>query len=222
MKRLAATAISLMMTAAIGTAAASPYGYGSRYMDGPYGRGYYDTARVVKVVPIVEYVNGSVSSRRCYNDADGYAYGRGYTAYDGGYGYGNRYYDGHSASTGVKVLGALVGGALGHSVGKGDGRIVTTAAGAAIGYAVAANIDNRDRYDNGYSSYDYDRDHGYWNDSGYRRGGDYCRYETSYRPERRVIGYDVTYDYQGHYGHVRSAFDPGRRIDVRVDIRPQS
>lgn len=216
MKRLAATAITLMMTAAIGTAAASPFDHGYRYEDGPYGRGYYDIARVVNVEPIYEYVNSSVGTRRCYDNDDGYAYSRSYYGYDGGYGYGGRYY-GNSGVTGAKVLGALVGGALGHSVGKGDGRVATTAAGAALGYAVAANIDNHDRH------YDYDRDHGYWNRGGYGYGsGDgYCRYETAYRPERRIVGYDVTYDYRGRYGHVRSAFDPGRTIDVRVDVRPE-
>jgi uncharacterized protein YcfJ len=227
MKRLAASAITLMMTAAIGTAAASPFDHDYRYEDGPYGRGYYDVARVVNAVPIYEYVNDQVSTRRCYDNDDGYSYNRGYRGYDGGYGYGyngfdrygygSRYYD-NSGVTGAKVLGALVGGALGHSVGKGDGRIATTAAGAAIGYAVAANIDAHGRYDRGCSN--YDRDHGYWNNDGYGYGGDYCRYETGYRPERRIVGYDVTYDYHGRFGHVRSAFDPGRMIDVRVDVRP--
>ena len=227
MKRLAATAISLMMTAAIGTAAASPYGYGSHYQDGPYGRGYYDTARVVSSTPIVEIVNGVVNTRRCYDNDDGYVYGRnyddryygysrGYSGYDGGYGYGTRYYNGNSGVTGAKVLGALVGGALGHSVGKGDGRIATTAVDAAIGYAVAANINSHDR------GYDYDRDYGYWNRGsyGYGNGGDYCRVEADYRPQRRVVGYDVTYDYHGHIGQVRSAWQPGRTIEVRVDVRP--
>ncbi len=234
MKRLAASAITLMMTAAIGTAAASPFDHGYRYEDGPYGRGYYDVARVVNTVPIYEYVNDSYNSRRCYDNDDGYAYGRSsYNGYDGGYGYGynsgygyggyDRYgYGGRSYGgsgiTGAKVLGAVVGGALGHSVGKGDGRLATTAAGAALGYVIAANIDAHGRYDRGYAN--YDRDHGYWNNSGYGYGGDYCRYETSYRPERRVVGYDVTYDYHGRYGHVRSTFDPGRTIDVRVDVRP--
>src|SRR5260221_9477040 len=84
MKRLVASAITLMMTAAIGTAAASPYDDGYRYEDGPYGRGDYDYARVVNVDPIVEVVNLPVRSERCHGGRDGYAYNDGY-GYNGGY-----------------------------------------------------------------------------------------------------------------------------------------
>ena len=80
MKRLAATAIALLMTAATGAAAAHPYGYGVQYESGPYGRGYYDYARVVNVVPIVEFVQQPVRAERCYAPArgwnGGYAYER--------------------------------------------------------------------------------------------------------------------------------------------------
>ena len=60
MKRLVATAMTLMISAAIGTAAASAHDFGYRYEDGAYGRGYYDYARVVNVDPIIEVVNQQI------------------------------------------------------------------------------------------------------------------------------------------------------------------
>ncbi len=206
------------------------YGYGNgynagyvstsyRYEDGPYGRGYYDYARVVNVDPIVEVVNQPVRSQRCYGGNDGYGYdGNGYNS---GY---NGYY-GHSGVNGGKLLGGLIGGALGNSVGKGDGRKATTIAGAVAGYAIAGAVQRDNRYDRSYGN--YDRDHGYWNNSGYGYGdqGYYndtrCEVDTDYRRDRRVVGYDVTYDYRGRIQHVRSVVDPGSRIRVRVDVRPE-
>ena len=44
---------------------------------------------------------------------------------------------------------------------------------------------------------------------------------VSYRRERdRVDGYDVTYEYAGRMYHTRSDYNPGDRIRVRVDVRP--
>lgn len=45
----------------------------------------------------------------------------------------------HRQNTGAVVLGALVGGALGNQVGKGDGRKAATVAGAVAGGAIANN-----------------------------------------------------------------------------------
>ena len=241
MKRLTATAMTLMISAAIGTAAASAHDFGYRYEDGAYGRGYYDYARVVNVDPIIELVNQPVRSQRCYGGRDGYAdddgygsnggyYNSGYNGYSGsgynsyGNGYGNRY-NSHSGINGGKLLGALVGGALGNTVGKGDGRKAATIGGAVLGYAIAGQIQRDNRYDRGYGN--YDRDHGYSNNSGYGYGdsGYYnnarCEVSTDFRRDRRVVGYDVTYDYRGRIQHVRSAVDPGSSIRVRVDVRPE-
>jgi outer membrane lipoprotein SlyB len=46
---------------------------------------------------------------------------------------------------GGTLLGALVGGALGHTVGKGDGRTAATVAGAVAGGAVGHNVEKNNR-----------------------------------------------------------------------------
>jgi outer membrane lipoprotein SlyB len=46
---------------------------------------------------------------------------------------------GHHKNTGAIVVGALIGGALGNQVGKGDGRRAATVVGAVAGGAIANN-----------------------------------------------------------------------------------
>jgi uncharacterized protein YcfJ len=245
MKRLIATAMTLMISAAFGTAAASAHDYGYRYEEGAYGRGYYDYARVVNVDPIVEIVSQPVRSQRCEGSSNsGYGYNSGYGGYNGydndSYGNGNGYDNGYnrynygyntggtrygnSGLNGGKLLGALVGGALGNTIGKGDGRKATTIGGAVLGYAIAGQVQRDNRYDRSYGYNDGYNGGGYNNGYGYGDSGYYnsprCQIVTEYRRDRRVVGYDVTYDYQGRIQHVRSATDPGNSIRVRVDVRP--
>lgn len=213
MKFLAATAITLMMSAAIGTAAAGPYNHaddrqgagrawehgdgghgrdrdgdhrwnGDRDHDGDrrwngdhgyrgngygwnrYGYGWnragygwnrysYGWYHGYRYQPrYVNVVVGDVGVPYYYEPAySGPAYGYAYNApyaYGNGNGYaacapGTAYtVPVHRDNSGAKLFGALVGGALGHTVGKGDGRTAATVAGAAIGYGVAASA-TRDR-----------------------------------------------------------------------------
>ena len=48
------------------------------------------------------------------------------------------------------------------------------------------------------------------------------RCETRYRAqqEQRIEGYDVVYRYNGQKYATRMPYDPGKKIKVRVDIRP--
>jgi uncharacterized protein YcfJ len=48
------------------------------------------------------------------------------------------------------------------------------------------------------------------------------RCETQYRDhqEKRVDGYDVVYRYHGQKYATRMPRDPGRKIRIRIDIRP--
>ena len=52
-------------------------------------------------------------------------------------------------------------------------------------------------------------------------GGERCRTETSYRDSDRVLGYEVTYRYGGREYTTRMDHDPGDRMRVRVDVRPE-
>lgn len=99
------------------------------------------------------------------------------------------------------VLGAIIGGALGNQVGKGDGRKAATIAGAVIGGAIGNDAARGDDY--------------YYTEPQTR-----CR--TVYEPysERRIAGYDVQYRYRGDVFMSHLDYDPGERMRVRVSVTP--
>lgn len=102
---------------------------------------------------------------------------------------------------GGAVLGAIVGGALGNQVGKGDGRKAATVAGALVGGAIGNNASRRD--DRYYSSVETR-----------------CRTINERVSERRIVGYDVQYRYRGDVYMSQLDYDPGERMRVRVSVTP--
>ena len=99
------------------------------------------------------------------------------------------------------VLGAIVGGVLGSTVGKGDGRRAATVAGAVVGGAVGNNVARGDdRYVDGVERH--------------------CRIVDDGADEERVVAYDVQYRYRGDVYMSRLNYDPGDRLRVRVSIEP--
>lgn len=163
--------VALMSTSAVAVAKHH------RYDDD--GDGYYAWARVTAVRPLVE--RDSRPRRVCENVPT-----ESYTTSN----------DHRTAGT---VIGAVVGGVLGHTVGKGDGRKAATVAGAVVGGVVGNRIGRGETVEH----------------QGYQRR---CRTETGYGPER-VIGYDVNYRYRGRTYHTRMNHQPGRRMRVRVQYR---
>ena len=103
-------------------------------------------------------------------------------------------------TTGATVLGAVVGGALGNTVGKGDGRKATTIAGAVVGGMIGHNIAKNS------------------DSSRYQQGP--CRTVDAERDDRHVAGYDVEYSYKDEVYVARMSYDPGNRIRVRVSVTP--
>ena len=140
-------------------------------------------ADVLRVDPVYDNVVQNRPREECY-DADV-----------------NRHYDGRGNNAGGTVLGAIVGGALGNQVGKGDGRKAATIAGALIGGAIGNDQARRD-----------DR---YYTDTETR-----CRTISERSTERRIVGYDVQYRYRGDVYISQLDYDPGERMRVRVNVTP--
>ena len=154
----------------------------------------YDQARVVSVDPIIESVDEPVSRDVCWQEP--------VERYEPRYRHEPRSRDDR---TGATVLGAIIGGALGNTVGRGDGRRAATIAGAVIGGAIAHDASHRGRY----------RDAG----GRYVRGvEERCEARTEYRPQERVVGYDVAYDYHGRIYRTRTDHHPGDTIRVAVQV----
>ena len=107
---------------------------------------------------------------------------------------------------GKALFGAILGGVIGHQFGSGSGNDAATIAGALIGASTAGNS-HRGR---AYSTSEYSRP--------------VRRCETNYKShqEERIDGYDVIYRYHGRKYATRTPFDPGKRLKIRVDVRPAS
>lgn len=197
--------VSALVLLAASTASAQRWG-GSvdRHHDsGPR----WDTARVVDVDPILA-PGEPVFRQQCWHEPvrhvvrdRGFDDRYDHPAYRGGPG----------PATGT-VLGGIVGAALGHQIGDGDGQRAATVAGALLGGAIA-----RDSY----RHHDEGRGHGRRFERETVRYEQRCRTIEDHRSDDRVVGYRVTYDYHGFVGTTTTRFHPGNTLRVRVDITPE-
>jgi uncharacterized protein YcfJ len=174
----------------VGLAIAGSAAAGPRYGNGAE----YDWARVVSVDPIIDQYQEPVPREVCYNEPVSY--------YEPEYAYEPR---GSRDGTGGALLGAIIGGALGNQVGRGDGRRAATIAGAVIGGSIGHNRATRGGY----------REVGGRHRTSYER---VCDTQVDYRRNERVIGYDVSYEYNGRVYRTQTDYHPGDRIKVEVSV----
>jgi uncharacterized protein YcfJ len=205
MNRIAASAIALAISAAAaGGAVAGFQDYGrddARYVsDNRTSRS--DVATVVSARPIYDrYASQGYERQECWDERS--------NAYDDGYyrdSSGRLYRNGQDSNANGTLIGALIGGALGNQVGKGDGRKAATIGGAVIGGVVGNNVD---RNNNAYE---------YRDNSGVVRR---CRTVVDNSRNNQVEGYEVTYRYAGQTYTAVTRYRPGRTMRVIVDVRPQ-
>ncbi len=175
--RFASVALAVVATG--GFAHAQDRGYGNERGDNER----VSWADVLRVDPVYDQVQVTRPREECY-DAD---------IVDRHDPRGN-----NAAGT---VIGAIVGGALGNTVGKGDGRKAATVAGALVGGAIGNNTARRD-------------------DRYYSATETRCRTIDERVSERRIIGYDVQYRYRGDVYMSHLDYDPGERMRVRVTVSP--
>ncbi len=100
------------------------------------------------------------------------------------------------------VVGGILGGLVGNQFGKGHGRDAATVAGVLLGASIARDKAKR---------------HG---GHQYTNLEQRCTIEETVREEERIIGFRVTYRYQGETYTTRLDEDPGERLRVRVSVTP--
>ena len=100
------------------------------------------------------------------------------------------------------ITGAIIGGVAGNQFSKGSRRDALTVAGALLGASIGHDLSRR----GGGRSYVTSE----------RR----CEWVDSYREEEYLVGYDVTYRYQGRLFTTRTSSHPGKYIQVRVEVEP--
>lgn len=114
-----------------------------------------------------------------------------------------------SSSTGSVILGTLIGGVIGHQIGHNhrDGHVATVG-GAIAGAAIGNQIGQQRAARNSQAV-------------PYERTVERCNvvYRDDY--EERIDGYRVTYVYNGREYTTRMPYDPGNRIRVDVNVRPE-
>jgi uncharacterized protein YcfJ len=153
-------------------------------------RDLFDYAEVLSSQPIINYVTVKTPVRECWEEMEYYTVDHGARGTGGG-----------------TLLGAFIGSVIGHQVGSGRGNDAATIAGGLIGAAIGGDAARRRNGDN----YGVET-----------RGRPVQRCKTSYQQHReeRIDGYRVTYRYHGQKYQTEMPQDPGRKIRVRVDVRP--
>jgi uncharacterized protein YcfJ len=104
------------------------------------------------------------------------------------------------------ILGMVIGGALGNAVGhNSSSRKVGTVVGAILGGSIARDVS---------------RANDARNSTVYVETEERCRTVYNTREEEKLVGYDVSYSYNGIERTVRMPEDPGETVRVRVDVEP--
>lgn len=142
----------------------------------------YDYAKVVRANPIYQAVRYPVDEQVCWEE---------------------EVWLERRPSAAPVVLGAVIGGVVGHQFGDGNGRTAMTVAGAAVGGAVGASVARNNHRHGAYPVLQ-----------------ERCEIRRNWRTEERITGWDVTYKYHGAIYHTRTLENPGRRIRVAVNARP--
>jgi uncharacterized protein YcfJ len=144
----------------------------------------YDQARVVDVQPMYQTVSYQVPREICQEQ-------RVQTASGGG------------QSAAAPVLGAVIGGVLGHAV-TSKNQPVGTAIGAVLGGALGYNIARQNAHPQ-YATYGTQ---------------EVCSTVQDTHEEQRLSGYRVQYDYLGQRYTTITRSQPGSTVRVRVDVSP--
>ncbi len=180
---------------------------------GAFAQAYSDTAQVVSAQPIYERV--STPRQECVNETvtvDRRTPSAGYqeASYNSAAPTGDR-----TVGAGT-VLGAIIGGVVGHQFGNsGRGRDHGTVAGVIGGGIVGNLIENSQprtttNYDPQPARVDYTPE---------TRTVQRC--QTVQDSREQISGYNVTYRYNGRDYQTRMAYDPGPTLNVRVNLAPE-
>lgn len=167
-----------------------------------------DVAQVISSTPVYERV--ATPQRECWTEQ--------VTAYEERRTVrpGQEVYQESRPSGAGTLLGAIVGGAIGHQFGNSSGgRDRGTAAGAVIGGLIGADAE---RNSGGYVR--TSRDVVEVDRVPVSRDVQRCRNTSQVRDE--IVGYDVRYNYNGREYVTRLAQDPGPTLTVDVAVRPRA
>jgi len=156
--------------------------------------GSYDYAKVLNVNPVYETYQVNHPVEKCYDKRVPVNY------------HSKR----RNASYTNEIIGGVIGAAVGNQVGKNGGgkaRDVATVIGGVLGASVARDIERNNARHDGYHQTRY-------------KVVEHCEVHDSYQTKREVVGYDVTYRYHDQVYHTHLDRHPGKKMRVRVSVKP--
>ncbi len=159
--------------------------YDEDYRDGSSIE-FVDEAKVISANPIYDTVRVNDPETRCWNEKV----------------YHRRPASRNDSYT-PTIAGAILGGAVGHQFGKGDGKDVMTVAGMLLGGSIGNDLGNKPVHGGRYATTE-------------RR----CETVDNYRETRELVGYNVNYKYRGKSYWTETVSDPGKYLKLRVNITP--
>lgn len=109
----------------------------------------------------------------------------------------------YQKSSSAPVFGAIIGGALGNELGhhKSNKR-VGAVVGAVLGATIATDI-SRQRGGQQYQTVER------------------CEIQPRQQWREEIVAYDVSYRYQDEIYHTRMPYNPGREIEIEVNVTPR-
>ncbi len=152
-----------------------------------YSQGTIDEATVLSADPVYRTVRINQPTEQCWDEKVATPARSGYKSHT------------------PKILGAIIGAAVGNEFGSGRGRDLATAAGAVLGGSIGRDAQANHRSKHHQGGYTYQKR---------------CEVVDSYHTEERLDGYDVTYRYNGQVGSTFTKHDPGSTIRVSVNVVP--
>jgi uncharacterized protein YcfJ len=174
------------------------------------GETYRDVAQVVSVQPLFRSVQVSNPVQRCWDEPvtvqERYV--------DNGYGHGHQR---RGRSYTGPIVGGVVGGLIGNQFGGGDGRALLTVAGAVLGASIGNDVGHRSHR----RHRRHHRGHNHSSARTYTTMQRHCSTSQNVSQRQERDGYLVQYRYKGRVYDTRLDYDPGRQLDVDVQVLPR-
>lgn len=145
---------------------------------------HYDYARVVEATPVYEQIERRIPIEECR-------------------------YNGHRKPNPTKhnsalptVAGAIIGGTVGHTIGKNkNNKQFGLVAGSVIGAVIGSEVSSNQQHH-------------------HKAPGKSCTTSYQVEYEQVLTGYNVTYKYRGHNYYTYTEQHPGQRLRVKVNVEP--
>lgn len=153
-----------------------------------------DFAKVTEVEPIYKTITHRVPERSCWTET------RYVPRHSGGH-----HYKSHTPT----ILGTLIGGAIGNELGHSStNKKVGAVVGGVLGASVARDWQHSKHHQDNHRHEEVAVEE------------EVCEVKERVEYEERLVGYHVTYRYQGKTYHTRMDDHPGKRLKVAVKVTP--